>query len=135
MSLFYDLSKTSINRMAWLLGKELAPHQCTAISVSPGWLRSEQMLDNYEVKEENWRDAIAKQPHFAITETPRYVGRAVAHLAGDPDVHRWNGESLSSGQLAKIYGFTDVDGSQPDAWRYMIEVQIPGKPADTTGYR
>ena len=135
VSLFYDLAKTSINRMAWGLAKELGPHNCTALSVTPGWLRSEQMLDNYGVREENWRDAIAKQPHFGITETPRYVGRAVAHLTGDSDVHRWNGESLSSAQLAQIYGFTDVDGSQPDAWRYMVEVQLPGKPADTTGYR
>ena len=135
VSLFYDLAKTSINRMAWALAQELAPHNCTALSVTPGWLRSEQMLDNYGVAEENWRDAIAKQPHFAITETPRYVGRAVAHLAGDADVARWNGQSLSSGELAKVYVFTDTDGSQPDAWRYMVEVQLPGKPADTTGYR
>jgi NAD(P)-dependent dehydrogenase (short-subunit alcohol dehydrogenase family) len=135
VSLFYDLSKTSIIRMAWLLGEELKPHHCTAIAVSPGWLRSEQMLDNYGVTEDNWRDAIAKQPHFAITETPRYVGRAVAHLAGDADVARWNGQSVSSGELARVYGFTDTDGSQPDAWRYMFEVQMAGKPADTTGYR
>jgi NAD(P)-dependent dehydrogenase (short-subunit alcohol dehydrogenase family) len=135
VSLFYDLAKTSINRVAWALAKELAPHNCTALSVTPGWLRSEQMLDNYEVTEENWRDAIAKQPHFAITETPRYVGRAVTNLAADADVARWNGQSLSSGELAKIYGFTDTDGSQPDAWRYMVEVQMAGKPADTTGYR
>jgi hypothetical protein len=93
------------------------------------------MLDAYGVKEENWRDAIAKQPHFAITETPHYVGRAVAALAGDANVARWNQQSLSSGQLAKIYGFTDTDGSQPDAWRYLVEVQDAGKPADTTGYR
>ena len=135
VSLFYDLAKTSINRMAWALSTELAPHNCTALSLTPGWLRSEQMLDNYGVKEENWRDATAKQPHFAITETPRYVGRAVAHLAADSDVKRWNGQSLSSAQLAKVYGFTDVDGSQPDAWRYMVEVQMAGKPADVTGYR
>lgn len=135
VSLFYDLSKTSVIRMAWLLGHELATHQCTAVAVSPGWLRSEQMLDNYGVTEENWREATAKQPHFAISETPRYVGRAVAHLAGDADVARWNGQSRSSGELAKVYGFTDTDGSQPDAWRYMMEVVIPGKPADTTGYR
>lgn len=135
LSLFYDLAKTSIIRVAWALAKELAPHHCTAVALSPGWLRSEQMLDNYGVTEENWRDAIAKQPHFAITETPRYVGRAVAHLAADADVARWNGQSLSSGQLAKVYEFTDVDGSQPDAWRYLVEVQDAGKPADTTGYR
>jgi NAD(P)-dependent dehydrogenase (short-subunit alcohol dehydrogenase family) len=135
MTLFYDLSKTTLTRMAWGLAKELEPHECTAVSVSPGWLRSEQMLDNYKVKEENWHDAVKIQPHFAITETPRYVGRAVAALAADPNVARWNGQSLSSGQLAKEYGFTDLDGSQPDAWRYMVEVQLPGKPADVTGYR
>ena len=75
------------------------------------------------------------QPHFAISETPAFVGRAVAALAADPDVARWNGQSLSSGQLAKVYGFTDLDGSQPDAWRYLVEVQDAGKPADVTGYR
>ena len=93
------------------------------------------MLDIYGVDESNWQDATATQPHFAISETPRYVGRAVAHLAADPNVARWNGESLSRGGLAKEYGFTDLDGSQPDAWRYMVEVQDAGKPADATGYR
>jgi NAD(P)-dependent dehydrogenase (short-subunit alcohol dehydrogenase family) len=135
VSLFYDLAKTSVVRMAWSLAQELKPHECTALALSPGWLRSEQMLDNYKVTEENWRDATKVQPHFIITETPRYVGRAVAHLAADPEVARWNGHSLSSGQLAKIYNFTDLDGSQPDAWRYLVEVQDPGKPADATGYR
>lgn len=135
LSLFYDLAKTSVIRMASAQAKELRPHQCTAVALTPGWLRSEQMLDNYGVSEANWRDAIAKQPHFVITETPRYGGRAVAHLAGDPEVERWSGQSLSSGQLAKVYDFTDVDGSQPDAWRYLVEVQDAGKPADATGYR
>ncbi|HTG15301.1 MAG TPA: SDR family oxidoreductase [Blastocatellia bacterium] len=135
LSLFYDLAKTSVIRMAWAQAQELRPHECTAVALSPGWLRSEMMLDNYGVSEANWRDAIARQPHFVITETPRYVGRAVAHLAGDPALSRWNGESLSSGQLAKVYGFTDLDGSQPDAWRYVREVQDAGKPADATGYR
>lgn len=135
VSFFYDLAKASNLRMAFALGHELAPYQCTAVALSPGWLRSEAMLDAYHVKEENWRDAIEKQPHFAITETPHYVGRAVAALASDPDVARWNGQSLSSGELAKVYGFTDLDGSQPDAWRYLVEVQDAGKPADVTGYR
>jgi NAD(P)-dependent dehydrogenase (short-subunit alcohol dehydrogenase family) len=135
LSLFYDLAKTSVIRIAWAQAKELRPHRCTAVTLTPGWLRSEQMLDNYGVSEANWRDAIAKQPHFVITETPRYVGRAVAHLAADLDVERWSGQSLSSGQLAKIYGFTDLDGSQPDAWRYVVEVQDAGKPADASGYR
>lgn len=135
LSLFYDLAKTSVVRMAWALGQELGSLQCTAVALSPGWLRSEQMLDNYGVTEANWRDAVAKQPHFVITETPRYAGRAVAHLSADANVARWNGQSLSSGQLAKIYNFTDTDGSQPDAWRYVVEVQDAGKPADATGYR
>jgi NAD(P)-dependent dehydrogenase (short-subunit alcohol dehydrogenase family) len=135
VSLFYDLAKTSVIRMAWAQAQELRSHQCTAVALTPGWLRSEMMLDAYGVSEANWRDAIAKQPHFVITETPRYVGRAVAHLAGDPEVERWSGQSLSSGQLAKVYGFTDLDGSQPDAWRYVVEVQDAGKPADATGYR
>jgi NAD(P)-dependent dehydrogenase (short-subunit alcohol dehydrogenase family) len=135
VSLFYDLAKTSVARMAWAQAHELRPHACTAVALTPGWLRSEQMLDNYGVGEATWRDAIAKQPHFVITESPRFVGRAVASLAADPDVARWSGQSLSSGQLAKVYGFTDLDGSQPDCWRYVVEVQDAGKPADATGYR
>jgi NAD(P)-dependent dehydrogenase (short-subunit alcohol dehydrogenase family) len=135
LSLFYDLAKTSVIRMAWAQAKEIKKFGCTALALSPGWLRSEHMLEAYGVTEENWRDATSKQPHFVITETPRFVGRAVSHLASDPDVARWNGQSLSSGQLAKVYGFTDLDGSQPDAWRYVVEVQDAGKPADATGYR
>ena len=135
LSLFYDLAKTSVIRIGWALSQELKPHHATAVALTPGWLRSEQMLDNYGVTEANWRDAITKQAHFAITETPRYVGRAVAALAADPNVARWSGQALSSGQLAKVYGFKDIDGSQPDAWRYVVEVQDAGKPADVTGYR
>ena len=132
---FYDLAKVAVNRMAWAHAKDLAAHGATSVSLTPGWLRSEMMLEAFEVTEANWRDATERIPHFAIAETPRYVGRAVAALAADPDRARWNGQSLSSGALAKVYGFTDTDGSQPDAWRYMVEVQDPGKPADTTGYR
>jgi NAD(P)-dependent dehydrogenase (short-subunit alcohol dehydrogenase family) len=135
LSLFYDLAKTSIVRMAWGLAQELQPHQCTAVALTPGWLRSELMLDHFGVSEANWQDATAKEPHFIISETPHFIGRAVAHLAADPEVDRWNGQSLSSGQLAQIYGFTDLDGSQPDAWRYIREVQEMGKPANATGYR
>jgi NAD(P)-dependent dehydrogenase (short-subunit alcohol dehydrogenase family) len=134
-SFFYDLAKAAVLRMGFALGHELRPHGATAVSITPGWLRSEAMLDAFGVSEANWRDATRFQPHFAISETPAFVGRAVAALAQDPNVSRWNGMSLSSGQLAKVYGFTDLDGSQPDAWRYLVEVQDPGKPADTTGYR
>ncbi|MFE6334602.1 SDR family oxidoreductase [Streptomyces sp. NPDC057806] len=134
-SFFYDLAKSSVLRMAFALGHELGPRGATALALTPGWLRSEMMLDAFGVREDNWRDALDSVPHFAISETPRYVGRAVAALAADPGVARFNGASLSSGGLAQEYGFTDLDGSRPDAWRYLVEVQDPGKPADTTGYR
>jgi NAD(P)-dependent dehydrogenase (short-subunit alcohol dehydrogenase family) len=135
VSFFYDLAKAAVNRIAFALAHELRPYGATAVSLTPGWLRSEAMLEAYGVGESNWRDAIARSPHFAISESPAFVGRAVAALARDPEVSRWNGASLSSGQLAKVYGFTDRDGSQPDAWRYVVEVQDAGKPADVTGYR
>ena len=132
---FYDLAKVSVTRMAWAHSRDLAPHGATAVSITPGWLRSELMLEHFGVREENWRDATERVPHFVISETPRFVGRAVVALAEDPDRTRWNGQSLSSGDLAQVYGFTDVDGSRPDAWRYLREVQEAGKPADATGYR
>jgi NAD(P)-dependent dehydrogenase (short-subunit alcohol dehydrogenase family) len=136
LSTFYDLAKTSVLRLAFAQGTELAPHGCTAVALTPGWLRSEMMLEHYGVTEENWRDAERGSPHFAaISESPRFVGRAVAALAADPDVHRRNGGSFSSGELAREYGFTDTDGSQPDCWRYLVEVQDPGLPPDPTGYR
>jgi NAD(P)-dependent dehydrogenase (short-subunit alcohol dehydrogenase family) len=135
VSFFYDLAKAANLRMAFALAHELAPHGATAVALTPGWLRSEAMLEAFGVTEATWHDATERIPHFAISETPTFVGRAVAALAADPDVARWNGASLSSGQLARVYGFTDVDGSQPDAWRYVPEVQDAGKPADTTGYR
>jgi NAD(P)-dependent dehydrogenase (short-subunit alcohol dehydrogenase family) len=135
LSPFYDLVKVAATRMAWAHAKDLAPHGATAVCITPGWMRSEMMLDAYGVTEETWRDATRIQPHFIISETPRFLGRAVAALAADPDRARWNGQSLSSGGLAKVYGFTDLDGSRPDAWRYVPEVQDAGKPADATGYR
>jgi len=136
LSTFYDLAKTAAIRLAFAQGEELEPHGCTAVALTPGWMRSEMMLDNYGVTEATWRDAVAKNPHFtAISETPRFVGRAVAALAADPQVHRRNGGSFSSGGLAREYDFTDLDGSQPDCWRYMVEVQDVGRPADPTGYR
>ncbi|MER6521028.1 MULTISPECIES: SDR family oxidoreductase [unclassified Streptomyces] len=135
VSFFYDIAKSAVLRMAFALGHELGPRGATAVALTPGWLRSEMMLEHFGVTEANWRDALERVPHFGISETPAYVGRAVAALAADPEVSRWNGQSLSSGQLARVYGFTDLDGSRPDAWRYMVEVQDPDRPADTTGYR
>jgi hypothetical protein len=118
--------------MAWSQGHELAAFGATALALTPGWMRSEMMLDNYGVTEANWHDVPG---HFGISETPTFTGRAAVALAADPDRARWNQASLSSGQLAREYGFTDVDGSQPDAWRYLGEVQDAGKLADPTGYR
>jgi NAD(P)-dependent dehydrogenase (short-subunit alcohol dehydrogenase family) len=135
VSMFYDLAKTAVIRLAWAQGQEVAAHQGTAVALSPGWMRSEGMLEHYGVTEANWRDACERTPHFCISETPLYTGRAIAALAADPDVARWNGQSLSSGQLAQLYGFTDTDGTRPDCWRYIVEVREAGKPADDSGYR
>jgi NAD(P)-dependent dehydrogenase (short-subunit alcohol dehydrogenase family) len=135
VNLFYDLAKTSVTRMAWGLAQELGPRGVTAVALTPGWMRSELMLEHHAVTEANWRDATERTPHFCISESPRFVGRAVAALAADDRRERWQGTSLSSGGLAKEYSFTDLDGSAPDAWRYVVEVQDAGKPADVTGYR
>ncbi|MER5609542.1 SDR family oxidoreductase [Micromonospora tulbaghiae] len=135
LSVFYDLAKVSVNRLGFSQAHELAPHGCTAVSLTPGWLRSEAMLEHYGVTEATWRDAAKTEPHFVMSETPALVGRAVAALAADPDRARWNGQSLDSGGLAQVYGFTDVDGSRPHWARYYEEVVKPGKPADPDGYR
>jgi NAD(P)-dependent dehydrogenase (short-subunit alcohol dehydrogenase family) len=132
---FYDIAKSAVIRLAWGQAQELGEHGCTAVALTPGWMRSELMLEHHGVNESNWRDATERTPHFCISESPLFVGRAVAALAGDPDRARWNGESLSSGALAQEYGFTDTDGTRPDCWRYMVEVIEAGKPAGDDGYR
>jgi NAD(P)-dependent dehydrogenase (short-subunit alcohol dehydrogenase family) len=136
ISVFYDLAKVSVNRLAYSQGHELAPHGATAVSMTPGFLRSEMMLEAFGVTEETWRHAVdgtnagagkpTGPPDFAVSESPRFVGRAVVALATDRDRARWNQDSVSSGQLAQLYGFTDVDGSQPDIWRYIEEVHDGG---------
>jgi NAD(P)-dependent dehydrogenase (short-subunit alcohol dehydrogenase family) len=131
---FYDLAKSAVIRLAFAQAQELEPHGGTAVALTPGWLRSEAMLEAMGVTEANWREG--RNPHFAaISESPRFVGRAVAALAADPVVRRRNGGSFSSGGLAQEYGFTDLDGSQPDCWRYLVEVQDAGRPPDPVGYR
>ena len=121
-SLFYDLAKASAIRLAVAQASELESHGVAAVALSPGFLRSEAMLDHFGVTEATWRDGIAQDPHFAMSETPAYVGRAVAALAADPDVMRWSGRALSSWVLAREYGFRDDDGSQPDWGRWWDEV-------------
>ena len=133
ISVYYDLAKVAVNRLAFSQGHELAPFRATAVAITPGWLRSEMMLENFGVSEENWRDALdparatkglpVAPPDFALSETPRYVGRAIASLALDPDRARWNQQSVTSGELAKAYGFTDLDGTSPDVWQHMEEAE------------
>jgi NAD(P)-dependent dehydrogenase (short-subunit alcohol dehydrogenase family) len=134
ISVFYDLAKVAVNRLAFSQGHELRAHGATAVAITPGWLRSEMMLDNFGATEASWREARAPAD-FALSESPRYVGRAVVALASDPDRRRWNQKSVSSGQLAKEYGFTDLDGSRPDIWRFIEEVRERGGEANYEDYR
>jgi NAD(P)-dependent dehydrogenase (short-subunit alcohol dehydrogenase family) len=134
LSVFYDLSKVAVNRLAFSQGHELRPHKATAVAITPGWLRSEMMLDAYNVREDNWRTAAAP-PGFAVSESPRYVGRAVASLAADPQRQRWNQRSVTSAQLAAEYGFTDLDGSRPDVWGYELAVEEGHQNVNPNDYR
>jgi len=135
ISVFYDLAKVAVNRLAFSEGHELEPFGATAVAITPGWLRSEMMLDNFGVSEGNWRESDSAPPDFGLSESPRYVGRAVVALASDPDRARWNQQSVDSGRLAREYRFTDVDGSQPDIWRFIEEVREPGLDASPDDYR
>jgi NAD(P)-dependent dehydrogenase (short-subunit alcohol dehydrogenase family) len=132
---YYDLVKAAVERITIGLTAELAGEACTAVAVTPGWLRSEAMLDGFGVSEQNWRDALRNEPHFCISESPAYVGRGVAALAADPGFARYAGQVLTSAELARTYGLTDVDGSRPDCWRYVVEIQDPGRAATEAGYR
>ena len=134
-TLAFYVAKAAAHPFAIGEAAETAQYGCTAVALTPGWIRSEAMLDEFGVTEENWRDALAEQPHFCISETPTFVGRTVAALAADPDKERFSGQTLDSGRLAKLYEIDDVDGSRPDGWRYIAEVEQQGKPADPTGYR
>lgn len=118
-NLFYDLAKASAIRLALAMAEELRPHQVTALAVTPGFLRSEAMLEHFGVTEANWQEGAAKDPHFIASETPFYVGRAVAALAADPEVGRKTGRALSSWDLAEEYGFTDIDGRRPHWGRHI----------------
>ncbi|MEV0369377.1 SDR family oxidoreductase [Streptomyces sp. NPDC050636] len=134
-NLCFDLTKNAPHRIAFGLAAELKEHGGTAVSLTPGFLRSEEMLDTFGVTEETWRDAVAESPHFAVSESPALVARAVTALAADPAKERWSGQSLSSGQLAKVYDFTDMDGSRPDAFGYFEDVVFGGKDASVADYR
>jgi NAD(P)-dependent dehydrogenase (short-subunit alcohol dehydrogenase family) len=126
-TLFYDIAKSSVLRLGMAQAEELRPHGVTAVAITPGFLRSEQMLDLFGVTEATWRDAILQDADFAYSETPAFIGRAVAALAADPDVARWSGHALSSWQLARVYGFTDADGTAPDWGAHFDELVRTGK--------
>lgn len=121
-SFFYDLAKAAVNRLALGQAAELKPHGITALALSPGFLRSEAMLDHFGVSESNWRNAIPKNQDFAVSETPYFIGRAVVALAQDPHVSARAGEVLATWNLAREYGFTDVDGTQPHWGEYARQV-------------
>ena len=132
---YYDLVKAAVERITIGLTAELADTSCTALAVTPGWLRSERMLENFGVTEETWRDALGDRPHFCSSESPTYVARTIVALATDPDRARYAGRVLSSAELARTYGVTDTDGTQPDCWRYLVEIQLAGRPPTELGYR
>jgi NAD(P)-dependent dehydrogenase (short-subunit alcohol dehydrogenase family) len=129
---YYDLVKANVERIVKGLAAELETEPITAVGVTPGWLRSEKMLENFGVTETNWRDAAARRAGFGISESPTYVARGVAALARDPDAGRWAGTILSARRLADAYGVTDVDGSRPDCWGYIAAYGWD-HPADGTG--
>src|SRR3954452_6441486 len=116
---YYDLVKSNVSRIVLGLSHELRDHPVTALGVTPGWLRSEKMLENFGVTEETWRDALERAPGFAISESPTYVGRGVVALAADPGHARFAGHVMTSRHLAEVYGVTDEDGSRPDCWGYI----------------
>ena len=116
---YYNLVKANVERIVKGLAAELEDLPVTAVGVTPGWLRSEMMLENFGVTEASWRDACAETPGFAISESPAYVARGIAALAAAGDADRWAGTILSARQLADTYGVTDTDGSKPDCWGYL----------------
>jgi hypothetical protein len=134
LRVYYDLVK-AVERIVIGLTAELAGRPCTALAVTSGWLRSERMLENFGVTAATWREALLDRPHFCSSDSPTYVGRGIAALAADPDAGRYAGRVVSSAELARTYGVTDIDGTQPDCWRYLVEIQLPGRPATELGYR
>jgi NAD(P)-dependent dehydrogenase (short-subunit alcohol dehydrogenase family) len=125
MGFLHDLVKANVMRLALVMAEELRKDRITAVSVTPGFLRSETMLEQFGVTEENWRDGAAKDPHFIASETPLFLGRGVAALAADPKVFGWSGEATSSWELGRRYGVTDADGARPDWVRHFATRVAP----------
>jgi NAD(P)-dependent dehydrogenase (short-subunit alcohol dehydrogenase family) len=125
---YFDMFEAALKRVAYALAEDLAPRGVTALAVSPGYMRTEAILDAFGVTESNWREGAARDPNFLASETPCFVGRAVAALAADADRARWSGALVGSWDLAREYGFTDLDGSRPDLGRFFEE-KYPDGPA------
>jgi NAD(P)-dependent dehydrogenase (short-subunit alcohol dehydrogenase family) len=134
-SFFYDLAKATVIRLAHNQAAELRPHGVAAIALTPGFLRSEAVLDSFGVTEATWRDAIAQDEHFAHSETPAYIGRAVVALAADPDVLARTGTSTSTWALSRVYGFEDADGARPDWGAHFAAEVLPRLPQILSGIR
>lgn len=120
-NLFYDLAKLSVIRLAYTMAEELRPHNVAAVAVTPGFLRSEAMLEQFGVTEANWQDGARQDPHFLASESPFYIGRAIAALAANSSIMQKSGSVFYSGNLAEEYGFTDIDGRQPNWKRYFAQ--------------
>jgi NAD(P)-dependent dehydrogenase (short-subunit alcohol dehydrogenase family) len=120
-----DIVKTGIKGLAMRMAEELRPHSVATVAITPGFLRSESMLQHFGVTEETWRDGGKQDPHFLFSETPLFVGRAVAALAGDPTIMERSGWLTSSWEVAREFGFTDADGTRPDWGRHVGDVVIP----------
>lgn len=127
---YYDLVKANVGRIVTGLTAELQDQPVTALGVTPGWLRSEAMLEHFEVTEDNWRDFTTKEPSFGISESPTYVARGIAALCTAGDASRWAGQIVTSRQLADAYGVTDTDGSKPDCWGHIAKFGIGADTAD-----
>ena len=125
-SFFYDLAKAGVIRLAVAQAGEFKSKNISAVAVTPGFLRSEAMLEHFGVTEANWRDGVAKDKDFIASETPAYVGRAVAALAADPERARFSGQALSSWGLSEVYDFVDADGSRPHWGRHFAEAYPNG---------
>ncbi|WP_198943615.1 SDR family oxidoreductase [Actinokineospora bangkokensis] len=134
----YHLAKSGVRAIGRVLGRDLAEHGATGLAVTPGFLRSEMMLEHFGVTEENWRDGALKDPHYVMAESPGYLGRGVVALAADPAVSRFAGKTMASWTLMREYGFTDLDGSRPDWGRWYDDVVVPGvdpTTVDASAYR
>ncbi|MGG0813434.1 SDR family oxidoreductase [Paenibacillus alvei] len=123
-NLYYSLAKVSAIHLAAAMAEELRPHGVTAVAVTPGFLRSEAMLDLFGVTKENWKDAVKQDPHFIMSETPIYVGRAIAALAADPKKMEKTGQTLSSWGLSDWYDFVDEDGNRPHWGNYATKLGL-----------